>query len=244
MNAPWLLDNLTTFLPDSHSFNISLAGWSEQCRPFCNISSLRGSLRSVKESWEASHSQLLLSAKICSARLTSSFDRTSSLCPSALPPIRSLTSTTSYSTWKRLPLLFVLFINPPTSILPSLPPINSSDNVSHRCSHYSARGASLLHLPVMDFQCFEHLTSHVVVSLPWVASLCKLFRNAWTLSVLLYSFRHYPIPRQSGIVRPPLSSPAALSHSDSDCRFCVAAAHHEIDWTQKIQETESLCGEK
>lgn len=100
------------------------------------------------------HVQQLLSGKTRSARLTSSFDLTSSPCPSALPPIRSLTFTRSHSTWNRLPLRFLL-----SSLLySSHPPINSSDNVSHRCSHYSARGASLLHLPVMDFQCFEHLT--------------------------------------------------------------------------------------
>lgn len=106
---------------------------------------------------------------------------------------------------KKTPLAFCSLHQPPyfcPSLYSSHPPINSSDNVSHRCSHYSARGASPLHLPVMDFQCFEHLPSHMVMSLPWVASLCKLFRNAWTLSVLLYSFRHYPIPRQRHCATP------------------------------------------
>lgn len=79
--------------------------------------------------------------------------------------------------------------------------------MSHWCSHYSTHSASLLHLPIMDFQCYDHLTIHVVC-LPWVASLCKLFRNVWAHSVLLYSFHHYSLPRQSSRVWPPLASPA------------------------------------
>lgn len=125
--------------------------------------------------------------------------------PSFLSPSADLTYK------KKTPLAFPslhqspLLLSFPLFLASSPHLINSSDNVSHRCSHYSARGASPLHLPVMDFQCFDHLTSHVVMSLPWVASLCKLFRNAWTLSVLLHSFRHYSLPRQSGSARPPLA---------------------------------------
>lgn len=97
-----------------------------------------------------------------------------------------------------LPLMTSFFIPSPSFSPPFLShPINSSDTVSHWCSHYIAQGASPLHLPVMDFQCFDRLTCHVVMSPCWVASLCKLFRNAWILSVLLYSFYHHSLPRQS-----------------------------------------------
>lgn len=79
----------------------------------------------------------------------------------------------------------ILHHSHPSSLSSSLPSsphlISSSDAVSDRCSHYRAQGASPLHLRVMDFQCFDHLTCHVVVSPPWSTSLSWLFRNAWTL---------------------------------------------------------------
>lgn len=105
------------------------------------------------------------------------------------------------------PPAFLLWLSHlPLSLLPSSPHlINSSDTVSHWCSHYIAQGASPLHLPVMDFQCFDRLTCHVVMSPCWVASLCKLFRNAWILSVLLYSFYHHSLPTQSSKAWPHIS---------------------------------------
>lgn len=168
------------------------------------------------------------------------------LCPSTLPLILSLAFRKPYikkKTSLASPLSSFCFPSPHSHSLfittplpfssPLLPSsshlINSSDTVSHRCSHYSAQGASPLHLPVMDFQCFDHPTCHVVTSPPWVASLCKLFRNAWILFVLLYSFHHYSLPRQSSGARPLLASPAAMSQSDEDCRCYVTAAHHKID---------------
>lgn len=43
---------------------------------------------------------------------------------------------------------------------------------STAASHYCARGASPLHLPVMDFRCFDRLAAHVVeASLSRLASL-------------------------------------------------------------------------
>lgn len=105
------------------------------------------------------------------------------------------------------PPAFLLWLSHlPLSLLPSSPHlINSSDTVSHWCSHYIAQGASPLHLPVMDFQCFDRLTCHVVMSPCWVTSLCKLFRNAWILSVLLYSFYHHSLPTQSSKAWPHIS---------------------------------------
>lgn len=159
------------------------------------------------------------SGTICASHLTSSFDLTLSLCPSSFPLILSFAfhcpsvkTLLVYSFCS--PCFFPLSVTHPCSS-PLL--INPSDTVSHWCSHYNAQGASPLHLPVMDFQCFDHLTCHVVMSPPWVASLCKLFRNAWILSVLLYSFHHYSIPRQSSSVQPPPASPAAPSQPDQDC---------------------------
>lgn len=120
---------------------------------------------------------------------------------------------------------------PPPS--PSLPPslylIHCSDTVSHWCSHYSAQDASLLNLPVMHFQCIDHLTCHVVMSPPWVASLCELFRNAWILSVLLYSFHHYSLHRKSSSSRPPLASPAVPSQTDEYCCCHVTTTQDCLD---------------
>lgn len=183
------------------------------------------------------HFQQLLSGIICASHLTSCFDLTLSLCPFSIPLIISLSFCCPPV--KNSPCLFpspfsaffpllptVSATNPP--FLPSSPHlINSSDTVSHWCSHYNAQGASPLHLPVMDFQCFDHLTCHVVMSPPWVASLCKLFRNAWILSVLLYSFHHYSLPRQSSSARPPPASPAAASQTDDDCCCYVTTS---LDW--------------
>lgn len=60
--------------------------------------------------------------------------------------------------------------------------------------------------------------------------------------MLLYSFRHYSLPRQSSSVRPPLASPAELSQNDEDCRCYETAAHHKTDLIQKTYEIESQCG--
>lgn len=136
--------------------------------------------------------------------LTSSADLTSRLCPSSVHLFLSRFFFTFcrlcifFKKTSCLPLMTSFFIPSPSFSPPFLShPINSSDTVSHWCSHYIAQGASPLHLPVMDFQCFDRLTCHVVMSPCWVASLCKLFRNAWILSVLLYSFYHHSLPRQS-----------------------------------------------
>lgn len=132
--------------------------------------------------------------------LTSSADLTSRLCPSSVHLFLSF-----FCKFCRLCIFFKTLLpssyDYPISLFLSFHPpphlINSSDTVSHCCSHYIGQGASPLHLPVMDFQCFDRLTCHVVMSPCWVASLCKLFRNAWILSALLYSFYHHSLPRQS-----------------------------------------------
>lgn len=130
--------------------------------------------------------------------LTSSADLTSRLCPSSVHLFLFLHILQTLHFFKNPPAFLLWLSHLPLSLLPSSPHlINSSDTVSHWCSHYIAQGASPLHLPVMDFQCFDRLTCHVVMSPCWVASLCKLFRNAWILSVLLYSFYHHSLPRQS-----------------------------------------------
>lgn len=174
----------------------------------------------------AVHLEKPMSDTVWASRLTPSPDLTSSVCPSSLPLIHSLPFSRPHIHKHKVWFLLCLPSSHPCSILTpsSLPPslncsphlINSSDTMSHQCSHYSAQGASPLHLPVMDFQCFDHLTCHVVVAPPWVASFCKLFRNAWILSVLLYSFHHYSLPWQISGARPPLASPAALSQNDKD----------------------------
>lgn len=135
----------------------------------------------------AVHLQQLLPGVICTSRLRPHIIFESFLLsshPFSHPYIKKISSWFSFYS-----LCFpffhpcIFFIIPPPSLLflPSSPLLissNSTDSVSHWCSHYNAQGASPLHLPVMDFQCFDHLTYHVVMSPPWVASLCKLFRNA------------------------------------------------------------------
>lgn len=37
------------------------------------------------------------------------------------------------------------------------------ETLSHRCSHFNAQGPQLLHLRVMDFQCFDNEICHMVV---------------------------------------------------------------------------------
>lgn len=240
----------------SLSFCAFLSSWSQQRSDPCEtFTILTTSLRSVKDKFLRSKPRKVLSTYsncclVLSVLLAWHLPLTSHhLC--VLPLILSLAFYRP-NIKKKTPLAFPsplsafpsshprsLFIAP-SSLSPSLPSsphlINSSDTVSHWCSHYNAQGASPLHLPVMDFQCFDHLTCHVVLSPPWVASLCKLFRNAWILSVLLYSFHHYSLTRQSSSARPPLASPAALSQNDEDCCCYVTAAHHKTDETQKIYE--------
>lgn len=91
-----------------------------------------------------------------------------SFCPSShpLPHLQQITHKTTLAWVSCLSSSY-------PSLLPSLSRLlNPSDNASHQTFHYSAQGASPLHQSVMDFQCFEHLSCHVIVSLPWVASLC------------------------------------------------------------------------
>ena len=153
---------------------------------------LRRSSRGVKEECLRSAPWKVLSTfrnrclvVICASRLTSSSDLTSSPCPSAPPLILSLVFSQPYikKVLPPSPVAFPFPLSPhilhhshPSSLSSSLYSsphlINSSDTESDRCSHYRAQGASPLHLRVMDFQCFDHLTCHVVVSPPWSTSLC------------------------------------------------------------------------
>lgn len=90
---------------------------------------------------------------------------------------RSFKKTTTTSCFSFCSLCFIsfhmysLFISPP-------PFLSSSHQLFRHCVSLVLPLQCPGCITVMHFQCFDHLTCHVVMSPPWVASLCKLFRNA------------------------------------------------------------------
>lgn len=90
----------------------------------------------------------------------------------------------------------------------------------------------------MDFQCFDHLTCHVLMSPPWVSSLCKSCLEMHE-SFLCYCTRSIITPS-------PRKEPPSKPHPRSPCSTCLCCI--ESKWWTPLQHpriywNDLLCGD-